>query len=108
MTADRVADVTLALHELAANAVRHGGGRGRLRLQVIDSELFCQLTDPGPPGGRTHGDGSTAERSAVGKQPGRFPWPLQPGHGLWLVRRSPITSARPPARMAHRSPPLSA
>jgi anti-sigma regulatory factor (Ser/Thr protein kinase) len=32
MPAERATDVVIALHELAANAVRHGAGSGRLRI----------------------------------------------------------------------------
>jgi serine/threonine-protein kinase RsbW len=62
---DRGEDVILAVHELAANAVRHGGGAGRLLMLAADSTLQCQVSDAGPGGG---------------------PWPVRQGHGLWLVR----------------------
>ena len=43
MPADRATDIVIALHELAANAVRHGAGSGRLRIwdHVGDSLLPC-------------------------------------------------------------------
>jgi anti-sigma regulatory factor (Ser/Thr protein kinase) len=62
----RVIDVTLAVHELAANAVRHGPGWGRLQMRAPDGLLHCQVSDTGP---------------------GDVPWPFQHGHGLWLVRQ---------------------
>src|SRR5256885_14430436 len=34
--------------ELATNAVRHGGGSGRLRVGRPRSELRCPITDQGP------------------------------------------------------------
>ena len=37
----RVYDVVLAAHELAANAVRHGAGHGRLRLWADSQALYC-------------------------------------------------------------------
>jgi anti-sigma regulatory factor (Ser/Thr protein kinase) len=62
---DRAMDVILAVHELAANAVRHGAGAGRLLMRVAAGALRCQVSDTGP---------------------GAGPWPLRMGHGLWIVR----------------------
>lgn len=70
--------VTLAVHELASNAVLHGGGAGRVRMRVVAGELHCQVSDAGP--GSVNGD---ADRG--GTRP-RKPWPIEPGRGLWLVR----------------------
>jgi anti-sigma regulatory factor (Ser/Thr protein kinase) len=67
MPEGRAVDMMIAVHELAANAVKHGGGSGRLRMSVTGRELICQVSDPG-----------TA---------GTSPWPYEPGHGLWLVRQ---------------------
>jgi anti-sigma regulatory factor (Ser/Thr protein kinase) len=75
LSGDRAGDVVLALHELAANAVRHGGGAGRLRMMVAGRALHCQVSDAG----RDQVD--VPGRGAAGT------WPLQPGHGLWLVAR---------------------
>ena len=69
LAGDRASDVVLALHELAANAVRYGGGAGRLRMIVTGGALHCQVSDDGTGRGL-----DTAS-----------PWPVQPGHGLWLV-----------------------
>jgi len=83
----RAVDVMLALHELAANAVRHGAGTGRLRMEVTADVLRCLVSDAG----RRSLDGNAAASRAFGQQPdagasavGR--WPCRPGHGLWLVR----------------------
>jgi two-component sensor histidine kinase len=38
-------DVVLAVHELAANAIRHGAGAGRLRVWKLVRELCCQVDD---------------------------------------------------------------
>lgn len=65
MPEDRAMHVTLAVHELAANAVRHGAGSGRLLMHAAGDELRCQVSDAGS---------------------GAGPWPLRPGHGLWIVR----------------------
>ena len=49
MPEGRALDVMLAVHELAANAVKHGGGTGHLRMSVTNGELICQVSDPSPP-----------------------------------------------------------
>jgi anti-sigma regulatory factor (Ser/Thr protein kinase) len=74
----------LAVHELAANAVRHGPGHGRLRIHVTASTLHCEVSDPGPPNrnGRVP-DGAAGQAPGA---PGAMPWPVEEGHGLWLVR----------------------
>ena len=64
----RAEDVVLAVHELAANAVSHGAGVGRLRIWKLAGSLRCQVEDGDPP------------RSG-------YPLPSRPGHGLWLVRQ---------------------
>ena len=43
----RVRNVVLAVHELAANAVRHGAGQGRMRLWVTGDGIRCEVTDAG-------------------------------------------------------------
>ena len=47
MSLGRATDVMLAVHELAANAVRHGPGHGRLRMLVTAGTLRCEVSDPG-------------------------------------------------------------
>jgi anti-sigma regulatory factor (Ser/Thr protein kinase) len=69
----RTRDLVLAVHELAANAVRHGAGQGRLRLWAADDAVRCEVTDQGAPG---ETDAADAAR-----------WQAEPGHGLWLVRQ---------------------
>lgn len=71
----RAAEVVLAVHELAANAVVHGGGSGRARICVVAGELHCQVSDPGT----GSGDGRTPAGVAQ-------PWPFRPGRGLWIAR----------------------
>ena len=78
MRGDQAADVVLAVHELAANAVRHGAGAGQLEMSVRDGRLHCQVSDVGPP-------------RVVGQWPvtgivTAQPWPVQRGHGLWIVQ----------------------
>ena len=83
MPEDRAIDVMLAVHELAANAVHHGPGHGRLRIHVTASTLHCEVRDPGPPSrdGRAP-DGTGGQPSG---NPGAVPWPVEQGRGLWLV-----------------------
>ena len=77
MPRDRATDVMLAVHELAANAVRHGAGAGRLAMHVRDGRLYCQVSDVGPvsAGGQAVRGGAAARA-----------WPVQRGHGLWIVQ----------------------
>ncbi|MFI6763159.1 anti-sigma factor RsbA family regulatory protein [Micromonospora sp. NPDC050417] len=44
---DRVADLTLAVNELAANTVEHTGGGGTFSVWSTDKQLICQLADTG-------------------------------------------------------------
>jgi anti-sigma regulatory factor (Ser/Thr protein kinase) len=68
----RAQDMVLAVHELAANAVSHGAGAGRLRIWKRAGALHCEVEDGEP---------------LASGSPGGHPWPSSPGHGLWLVRR---------------------
>jgi anti-sigma regulatory factor (Ser/Thr protein kinase) len=47
LAADQVVDLTIAVNELAGNAVKHGGGTGELAVWVQDDHLICQLSDAG-------------------------------------------------------------
>ena len=78
MPRDRANDVVLAVHELAANAVRYGGGTGRVQVQVADGALHCQVSDAG----QAISDGPTRTAAMVTLRS----WQVQQGHGLWLVR----------------------
>ncbi len=42
-----IADLVFAINEVATNSVRHGGGRGILRLWEDDSALVCEIGDVG-------------------------------------------------------------
>jgi anti-sigma regulatory factor (Ser/Thr protein kinase) len=70
----RVYDVVAAAHELAANAVRHGAGHGRLRLWADGTALHLQVSDDGP-----------ADQD--GPRPDAAEWPREHAHGLWIVDR---------------------
>ena len=80
----QVYDVTAVAHELAANAVVHGAGHGRLRLWAADGFLYCQVSDDGRDGTTGHAAAPAGDGTA---QPGdgAAPWPAEHGHGLWLV-----------------------
>jgi anti-sigma regulatory factor (Ser/Thr protein kinase) len=77
LSEDRASEVVLVVHELAANAIAHGAGRGRLRIWDGTSMLSCEIVDSGPadPG------------AARGSSEVMDPWPTEDGHGLWLVRQ---------------------
>ena len=44
---ERIWEAGLAVHEVAANSVRHGGGRGRLRLWHESGSVVAEVTDAG-------------------------------------------------------------
>ena len=75
---DRAEDMVLAVHELAANAVVHDGGSGRLRVWKLATALQCQVDDADLM--RSSKAGSS-QAGMEGMQPG------EKGHGLWLVRK---------------------
>lgn len=73
---DQLADLLLVAHELASNAILHGGGHGRLRLWQADGDAYCRVSDAG---------GGFAGAAEAGY---RVPKPGAPnGRGLWLVRQ---------------------
>jgi anti-sigma regulatory factor (Ser/Thr protein kinase) len=47
LSADRVDDLALALHEVCTNSIRFGGGRGALSLWTADGSLICEVADQG-------------------------------------------------------------
>jgi anti-sigma regulatory factor (Ser/Thr protein kinase) len=70
----RADDLVLAVNEVASNSIRHGGGRGVLRIWQAAHALVCEIRDDGridlPLVGR--------ERPANGSQGGR---------GLWIANQ---------------------
>jgi anti-anti-sigma factor len=78
MAEGRARDLVLAVHELAANAVRHGAGHGRLRLWVTPDAVRCEVTYDGPP--------ETADGADAGSGDAAL-WPVESRHGLWLIRQ---------------------
>lgn len=74
--ASAVDDMVLVAHELSSNAVRHGGGTGRLRLWRSGERLFCRVTDSGP--GLSHPRDAGIVRPAPS---------IPGGRGLWIARQ---------------------
>jgi anti-sigma regulatory factor (Ser/Thr protein kinase) len=87
----RARDIVLAIHELAANAIVHGGGAGRLRVWKLARTLQCRIDDGDlmrsleEEAGRTGMEGiqpsSTSSPGSVNSLPS------EPGHGLSVVRQ---------------------
>lgn len=75
---DELSDFVLAAQELMTNAVRHGGGWGRIRLYCVGGVLVCVIADRGP---GLPGDPATAGMSAPAKPA------TEGGRGLWLARQ---------------------
>ena len=86
LSRDRSIDVMLAAHELAANVIRHGSGRGRLCLRVTARALSCQVSDARTTANPDLDGRRQAERPAIA--PAQAAWPVEHGHGLWLVRKT--------------------
>lgn len=64
----------LAVHEMAVNAVQHGGGKGHLELWHADAHLHCRITDHGPGMATPH--------------PSRPATHATTGRGLWLAQHA--------------------
>ena len=91
---DRAEDMVLAIHELAANAVHHGAGTGRLRLWRRAGTVCCQIDDgdrlasEDPAEQRVgHGEGDVGNAAEASGCRRVHSFPGRPGHGLWLVRQ---------------------
>ncbi len=89
LSPQRVYDVVVTAHELAANSVVHGPGHGRLRLWAGDGFLYCQVSDDGPAEPEPAVTGNAAETgnaAGAGDAAGAgMPWHAEHGHGLWVV-----------------------
>jgi anti-sigma regulatory factor (Ser/Thr protein kinase) len=73
LTGERLDDFVVAVDELVTNAVRHGGGAGRLSLWRRPEAVVCEVSDDG------------RGLPVPGPVPHR-PAPDQPGgRGLWLA-----------------------
>jgi serine/threonine-protein kinase RsbW len=75
LTDIQLSNFVLAVNEIATNAVRHGGGSGRVDLCRRGDELWCEVIDRGRgiPDGRLNGY-HRPEPGHIG------------GWGLWLAR----------------------
>ena len=72
--AARLEDFVVAVNELLTNAVRHGGGAGRLTLRHTDGRVVCEVSDDGPGLSRPY---VVASVRPSADEPG--------GWGLWLA-----------------------
>lgn len=72
---DAVDEFVLAVNEIVANAVAHGGGHGSLQLWSDDDQLHCRVSDRGP--------GMPTDRLTC--QPP--PLSASRGRGLWLAHQ---------------------
>jgi anti-sigma regulatory factor (Ser/Thr protein kinase) len=72
LAANRIDDLVLAVSEVAANSVRHGGGRGVLRLWQEPGAFVCEIRDRG------FFDRPLADRERPGKD-------IDAPRGLWLA-----------------------
>jgi anti-sigma regulatory factor (Ser/Thr protein kinase) len=70
----RTADLVLAVDEVATNSLRHGGGRGTLRIWRDERALVCEVRDTG----RIEDPMAGRERPALERDGGR---------GLWMVNQ---------------------
>jgi anti-sigma regulatory factor (Ser/Thr protein kinase) len=78
-------DLVLVAHELAANAVLHGAGHGRLRAWRHSQAMHCEVTDDGPPPAGAAQSQAPASPAAGPAPADRAWWPAEHGHGLWVV-----------------------
>ena len=72
---ERVHDLVLSVHEIATNSVRHGGGRGVLRVWREPDALICEVRD----------SGRIAQQPLVGRV--RPALGQTGGWGLWLANQ---------------------
>ncbi|GIM90031.1 ATP-binding protein [Paractinoplanes toevensis] len=72
----RLNAITLIATGLATNAIRHGGGTGRLQMWRSDGAVHLQVTDDGP---------GMAQPDDAGLRP--VPLSTPGGRGLWIVRQ---------------------
>ena len=74
-SAEVIERLLIIASELSANAIRHGGGGGRLRLWASDGRLCCEISD----GGNGIADPTTGLERPDPSAPG--------GRGLWISRQ---------------------
>jgi serine/threonine-protein kinase RsbW len=71
----RIAEVALAVHEVAMNAITHGRPPGAVRIRAEGDELVCEVEDHGP--GISDPLAGTEPPDLDGLQ----------GRGLWIARQ---------------------
>jgi anti-sigma regulatory factor (Ser/Thr protein kinase) len=71
----QIEHLLIVASELATNAIRHGGGAGRLRLWHHDDVFYCQVIDRGP---------GIADPAVGIARPD--PTSSNGGRGLWICR----------------------
>jgi anti-sigma regulatory factor (Ser/Thr protein kinase) len=74
LTVKAVDDLVLAVNEIAGNAIRYAGGRGRIKIVSWARGIAVEISDRGP----GFPAGLVDERPPVGAIGGR---------GLWMARR---------------------
>ncbi len=67
-------ELVLAVHEIATNSVRHGGGVGMLRLWRTGDELVCEVQDAG----------YIRDALSARRRPGRL---ASASRGLWITEQ---------------------
>lgn len=70
----READLRLAVHELARNSIRHGGGSGRFRIWTTADAVICEVADAGTLADPLAGRATPEPMADVGR-------------GLWLANQ---------------------
>jgi anti-sigma regulatory factor (Ser/Thr protein kinase) len=81
----RASELVLAVHEAAANSVRHGGGRGVLEMWSEDGALLCEVRD----GGVIHDPLVGRSLPSIDQEAGRGIWLINQICDLAQVRSSP-------------------
>lgn len=76
LAGQRLDDFVLAVNELITNAVRHGGGAGRLRFWTEDHTVLCEVSDAG--------EGIGPQRLGRNDRPAPH---VAGGWGLWLAKQ---------------------
>jgi anti-sigma regulatory factor (Ser/Thr protein kinase) len=74
LSAERTDDLVLAANEVATNSVRHGGGRGTIRMWREPMAAVCEVSDPG-----------RLDHPLVGRS--RPSVDEASGFGLWIVHQ---------------------
>jgi anti-sigma regulatory factor (Ser/Thr protein kinase) len=75
MAPDRIGNLMVVVSELATNAIRHGGGTGRLTVWRQALDLYCRVRDHGTGIRDPHAGSTRPDLIAAG------------GRGLWICRQ---------------------